>query len=66
MRTKRSKDTRLVDKFNKHRQDLATERCLHQPASSSVTAEDYELAAENDECDLKVRRIFFIFYLAVS
>uniref|UniRef100_A0A7N6B4L8 RNA helicase n=1 Tax=Anabas testudineus TaxID=64144 RepID=A0A7N6B4L8_ANATE len=35
MRAKRSKDTGLVDKFNKQRQDLVAESLLHQPASSS-------------------------------
>lgn len=59
MRTKRTKDTRLVDKFNKQRRDLATERCLHQPASSAVTADESALAAANEEGDLKVRRILF-------
>uniref|UniRef100_A0A7N6BTV1 ATP-dependent RNA helicase DDX54 n=1 Tax=Anabas testudineus TaxID=64144 RepID=A0A7N6BTV1_ANATE len=31
MRAKRSKDTGLVDKFNKQRQDLVAESLLHQP-----------------------------------
>lgn len=65
MRAKRSKDTRLVNKFNKQRQDLATERCLHQPASSYVTADDSALAAGNEEGDLKVRRILFYLFCRV-
>uniref|UniRef100_A0A7N6AKD0 ATP-dependent RNA helicase DDX54 n=1 Tax=Anabas testudineus TaxID=64144 RepID=A0A7N6AKD0_ANATE len=40
MRAKRSKDTGLVDKFNKQRQDLVAESLLHQPASSSVGGDD--------------------------
>uniref|UniRef100_A0A3B5BBV9 ATP-dependent RNA helicase DDX54 n=1 Tax=Stegastes partitus TaxID=144197 RepID=A0A3B5BBV9_9TELE len=31
MRAKRSKDTRLVDKYSKHREDVAAESRLHQP-----------------------------------
>ncbi|XP_017263465.1 ATP-dependent RNA helicase DDX54 [Kryptolebias marmoratus] len=45
MRTKRSKDTRLVDKFNKRREDLAAESRLQRSVSSTT-------AAENEEDDL--------------
>uniref|UniRef100_A0A8D0D3C2 ATP-dependent RNA helicase DDX54 n=1 Tax=Sander lucioperca TaxID=283035 RepID=A0A8D0D3C2_SANLU len=37
MRTKRSKDTRLVDKYSKQRDNLAAESQLHQPVKPSTS-----------------------------
>ncbi|XP_069569877.1 ATP-dependent RNA helicase DDX54 [Brachyistius frenatus] len=39
MRTKRSKDTRLVDKFSRRREDVAAESRLHQPVATVTTAD---------------------------
>uniref|UniRef100_A0A3P8WEB3 RNA helicase n=1 Tax=Cynoglossus semilaevis TaxID=244447 RepID=A0A3P8WEB3_CYNSE len=36
MRTKRSKDARSVDKFNKHREDVAAESRLHEPVKPNA------------------------------
>lgn len=55
MRAKRSKDTRLMDKFCKHREDLAAESRLHQPVSSSAAEEDSTLGTGREEDELKVR-----------
>lgn len=49
MRAKRSKDSRLVDKFNKHRDDLATESLLHQPINLSTTDDTSTHTAGQDD-----------------
>lgn len=54
MRAKRSKDSRLVDKFSKHRDDLAAESRLHQPISLSTTDEASAHTTGQDEDDLEV------------
>ncbi|CAB1429228.1 unnamed protein product [Pleuronectes platessa] len=41
MRTKRSKDMRLVEKFNRHKEDVAAESRLHQPVKPAAADEDY-------------------------
>uniref|UniRef100_A0A3P8PQZ8 RNA helicase n=1 Tax=Astatotilapia calliptera TaxID=8154 RepID=A0A3P8PQZ8_ASTCA len=51
MRAKRSKDTRLVDKFSKQREDRAAESRLQQPTNPTTTA-DCDIT-EKDESDLK-------------
>ncbi|KAM9734848.1 ATP-dependent RNA helicase DDX54 [Menidia menidia] len=48
MRTKRSKDTRLVDKFTKQREDRAAESRLPVPIPSASTA-DGDLSEEEDD-----------------
>uniref|UniRef100_A0AAQ5XLK7 RNA helicase n=1 Tax=Amphiprion ocellaris TaxID=80972 RepID=A0AAQ5XLK7_AMPOC len=54
MRAKRSKDARLVDKFSKQREDVAAESRLHQPVSSSTTADcDFTQTTGEEEDDLK-------------
>ncbi|XP_039858187.1 ATP-dependent RNA helicase DDX54-like [Simochromis diagramma] len=50
MRAKRSKDTRLVDKFSKQREDRAAESRLQQPTNPTTTA-DCDIT-EKDESDL--------------
>ena len=55
MRTKRSKDMRLVDKFNKHKEDVAAESRLHQPVKPAAADEDYTHAGEEEEGALNVR-----------
>lgn len=53
MRAKRSRDTRLVDKFSKKRDDLAAESQMHRPVNpttSTPTAdEDDEFTHSSDE-----------------
>uniref|UniRef100_A0A8C4EC22 RNA helicase n=1 Tax=Dicentrarchus labrax TaxID=13489 RepID=A0A8C4EC22_DICLA len=46
MRTKRSKDTRLVDKFSKQRDKLAAETQLQRPIKPSTAAGDYGVFSE--------------------
>ncbi|KAM9793837.1 ATP-dependent RNA helicase DDX54 isoform 1-T1 [Syngnathus typhle] len=47
MRAKRSKDSRLVDRFSKHRESLAAERLLHNPVSVPA-GEDAADSGEDD------------------
>ncbi|KAK2819181.1 hypothetical protein Q5P01_024742 [Channa striata] len=51
MRAKRSKDTKLIDKFSKQREDLATESHLHQNARSSLD-NDASIITNEKEDDL--------------
>lgn len=55
MRAKRSKDTRLVDKFSKQKEALAGDSSLHRPvkASTSDDEDTHDMDQEEDE-DLKV------------
>ncbi|XP_040014287.1 ATP-dependent RNA helicase DDX54 [Xiphias gladius] len=53
MRAKRSKDTRLVDKFSKQRDDLAAESCLHQPVNSTATDDDFTHTTGKEADSLK-------------
>ncbi|XP_072227899.1 ATP-dependent RNA helicase DDX54 [Leuresthes tenuis] len=55
MRTKRSKDTRLVDKFTRHREDLAAESRLHQPVSAAAATADGDFSniTAKEEDDIK-------------
>ncbi|XP_029025624.1 ATP-dependent RNA helicase DDX54 [Betta splendens] len=53
MRAKRSKDARLVDKFSKQKQDMATENHVHQAVNSSVTDNDSAIAMDDEDDDLK-------------
>ncbi|TNN81186.1 ATP-dependent RNA helicase DDX54 [Liparis tanakae] len=55
MRAKRSKDTRLVDKFSKQRVSLAAESRLHQPVKSTSTADDFTNGGDENEDDMKAR-----------
>lgn len=55
MRAKRSKDTRLVDKFSKQRDNLAAETRLQRPINPTTTADDDDDSAGNEEDDLEVR-----------
>ncbi|KAG7224063.1 hypothetical protein INR49_015321 [Caranx melampygus] len=54
MRAKRSKDTRLVDKFSKQKEVLAADSSLHQPVKASTADDDYthNVGQEEDD-DLK-------------
>ncbi|KAK2888268.1 ATP-dependent RNA helicase DDX54 [Channa argus] len=52
MRAKRSKDTKLMDKFSKHRADLATESHFHQPVRSS-DVNDGSILTPDKEDDLR-------------
>lgn len=49
MRAKRSRDTRLVDKFARTRRERITENKLHQPSvpSTSTANDDYEEEEED-------------------
>ncbi|XP_053196330.1 ATP-dependent RNA helicase DDX54 [Scomber japonicus] len=51
MRAKRSKDSRLVDKFSKHRDDLAAESRLHLSVHHSNTDEASTHIADQEEDD---------------
>ncbi|XP_040915562.1 ATP-dependent RNA helicase DDX54 [Toxotes jaculatrix] len=53
MRAKRSKDTRLVDKFSKQREDLAAESSLHQPVNPTTAEDDFTNTTGKDEDTLK-------------
>lgn len=61
MRAKRSKDSQLVDKFSKHRDDLAAESRLHlsidhstsDRASTHTAGQDVE--EEEEDSDLQVK-----------
>ncbi|XP_022622744.1 ATP-dependent RNA helicase DDX54 [Seriola dumerili] len=48
MRAKRSKDTRLVDKFSKHREDLAVDSRLHQPVNPTTADDDDNTGKDED------------------
>uniref|UniRef100_A0A3Q0SIB9 RNA helicase n=1 Tax=Amphilophus citrinellus TaxID=61819 RepID=A0A3Q0SIB9_AMPCI len=49
MRAKRSKDTRLVDKFSKQREDRAAESRLQQPVNPTTSAEADTTAKEDND-----------------
>ncbi|XP_073334351.1 ATP-dependent RNA helicase DDX54 [Pagrus major] len=51
MRKKRSKDTQLVDKFNKHRDSLAAESQLQQPINPTIADDDYTHSTGREEDD---------------
>lgn len=53
MRAKRSKDTRLVDKFNKQKDSLAAENPLQQPINPT-TADDVTQSRGREDDDLAV------------
>ncbi|XP_076613356.1 ATP-dependent RNA helicase DDX54 [Chaetodon auriga] len=53
MRSKRSKDTRLVDKFNRQRDSLAAESQLQQPISSTAADNEDFTSSISKEVDLK-------------
>ncbi|XP_042365050.1 ATP-dependent RNA helicase DDX54 [Plectropomus leopardus] len=55
MRAKRSKDTRLVDKFKKQKDSLAAESRLHQPANptTSGATDDFTQTTDEEEDDMK-------------
>ncbi|XP_071322539.1 ATP-dependent RNA helicase DDX54 [Trachinotus anak] len=53
MRAKRSKDTRLVDKFSKKREDLAADSRLHQPVNPTPADEDFTHNTGKEEDALK-------------
>ncbi|XP_025767481.1 transmembrane protein 107 like isoform X2 [Oreochromis niloticus] len=55
MRAKRSKDTRLVDKFSKQREDRAAESRLQQPINPTTTA-DCDIT-EKEESDLNENNV---------
>ncbi|XP_026154015.1 ATP-dependent RNA helicase DDX54 [Mastacembelus armatus] len=52
MRTKRSKDTRLVEKFSKRREDLAAESRLQQPINTTTASNDSTLFTGKEDDDL--------------
>ncbi|KAM7392847.1 hypothetical protein PAMA_007788 [Pampus argenteus] len=56
MRAKRSKDSQLVDKFSKHRDDLAAESRLHRPVNLSTT--DEVSTHTTDQEDDALKRVF--------
>lgn len=62
MRTKRSKDARLVEKFGKQKDILAAEAPLQQPICSNTTDDDKTLyiVGDDDLDDLKVRHLIYI------
>ncbi|XP_035523875.1 ATP-dependent RNA helicase DDX54 [Morone saxatilis] len=53
MRTKRSKDTRLVDKFSKQRDKLAAETQMQRPIKPSTAADDYAHSSDQEDDDLQ-------------
>ncbi|CAK6959515.1 ATP-dependent RNA helicase DDX54 [Scomber scombrus] len=58
MRAKRSKDSRLVDKFSKHRDDLAAESRLHLSVHPSNTDEASTHIAGQEEDDDDIEGVF--------
>uniref|UniRef100_A0A665VZP1 ATP-dependent RNA helicase DDX54 n=1 Tax=Echeneis naucrates TaxID=173247 RepID=A0A665VZP1_ECHNA len=58
MRAKRSKDSRLVDKFSKQREGLATDSRLHQPANPTAADGDLTHSDGEEEGSLKVGDVF--------
>lgn len=54
MRAKRSKDTRLVDKFNKQKDNLAAENPLQQPINLTTTDDDVTQSGGREDDDLAV------------
>lgn len=61
MRAKRTKDTRLVDKFTKKKEVLVAESKLYQPAlpTTSAAYDHTQGTDEEEEEDLSVRNYFF-------
>lgn len=57
MRTKRSKDTRLLDKFSKQKDALAAESRIQKPINPHTADDDCALSSdkEEEEDDLKAR-----------
>lgn len=58
MRAKRSKDTRLVDKFSKQRDNLAAESLLQRPINPTTTTtsdDDITHFTGPEDDDLKVK-----------
>lgn len=55
MRTKRSKDTQLVDKFNKQRDSLAAESKTYGAVKPAAADEDFTHSAGSEDDDLKAR-----------
>lgn len=53
MRTKRSRDARLVDKFNKQRDDKAAESLASRPVRPTADRDDAH-GSDREEEDLKV------------
>lgn len=53
MRTKRSRDARLVDKFNKQRDDKAAESLASRPVRTTTDRDDAH-GSDTEEEDLKV------------
>ncbi|XP_068609055.1 ATP-dependent RNA helicase DDX54 [Brachionichthys hirsutus] len=53
MRTKRSKDNRLVVKFNKRRDSLAAESLLKRPSNPSTSGNDFPHSTGDEDYDLK-------------
>lgn len=53
MRTKRSRDAQLVDKFNKHRDDMAAESLASRPVRPTAVQDDAH-CSDREEDDLKV------------
>ncbi|XP_034565508.1 ATP-dependent RNA helicase DDX54 [Notolabrus celidotus] len=53
MRTKRSKDTRLVDKFSKHKDNLAAESRLKGPSKAATADDDFEDTTGRDDDTLQ-------------
>uniref|UniRef100_A0A8C9ZA82 ATP-dependent RNA helicase DDX54 n=1 Tax=Sander lucioperca TaxID=283035 RepID=A0A8C9ZA82_SANLU len=60
MRTKRSKDTRLVDKYSKQRDNLAAESQLHQPVKPSTSADDDYTHTMGEEEEDNIKGVFSV------
>ncbi|XP_037609033.1 ATP-dependent RNA helicase DDX54 [Sebastes umbrosus] len=60
MRAKRSKDTRLVNKFSKKRDNMAAESLLHQPANptATTTTTDMDITHNTDEEEDEIKGVF--------
>ncbi|XP_076020230.1 ATP-dependent RNA helicase DDX54 [Genypterus blacodes] len=58
MRTKRSKDTRLVNKFSKRREDMATESRLQHPVRPSTADSSFTNPEEEEEDEEELEGVF--------
>uniref|UniRef100_A0A669BFJ6 DEAD (Asp-Glu-Ala-Asp) box polypeptide 54 n=1 Tax=Oreochromis niloticus TaxID=8128 RepID=A0A669BFJ6_ORENI len=66
MRAKRSKDTRLVDKFSKQREDRAAESRLQQPINPTTTADCDITEKEESDLNVSMGEVLFLSFLPAS
>uniref|UniRef100_A0AAZ1Y2Q7 Helicase C-terminal domain-containing protein n=1 Tax=Oreochromis aureus TaxID=47969 RepID=A0AAZ1Y2Q7_OREAU len=66
MRAKRSKDTRLVDKFSKQREDRAAESRRQQPINPTTTADCDITEKEESDLNVSMGEVLFLSFLPGS